>query len=288
MYAANSSRLCCNGTMTLNVTFYDRTICLTFYVTPDVDGVILSWHALQQLDSIRHYFPRPIYLSENKIRVDAVHDGQVKSVTTEYEPSNDNDIDVIKKQFISSHSAIFDSSVLFKAMVGKPMHIYLNDIPDDKKPKPCLVSRPIPFAFRDSAKKELDDMVNKGIIRPVLEPTDFVSPFLVVGKPNGSVRLVVDYKGLNRFVRRPIHPFPSISDVKLAIPSTAQWFATLDATKGYWQVPLDPESQLLTTFLTPWCRFCYTRAPMDWRALAMSIVHAVIVLWKELSTRSRW
>lgn len=128
----------------------------------------------------------------------------------------------------------------------------MDEIPDDKQPKPCLVARTILYAFREAAKAELDDMVKKGIIKPVTEPTQFVLPFLVVGKPSGGVRLVVDYKGLNKFVQRPIHPFPSISDVKSMIPPDAKWFATLDATKGYWQVPLDEHSQLLTTFLTPW------------------------------------
>ena len=36
----------------------------------------------------------------------------------------------------------------------------------------------------------------------------------------------------------------------------------LDAVKGYWQVPLDEKSQNLTTFITPYGRYKFLRAPM--------------------------
>jgi hypothetical protein len=272
MLAANSSPLRCFGTVKLSVRISEITKDITFFVTPDIDGVILSWHALLDFTCIHPCFPDPLpsIVSASTIDVSnfsTVEEKKTKSAKTKHvrfalDNPGKEDIDCYKDSIISSNPNVFDSSVYLKAMAGKPMHIFLDNIPPEKKPKPCLVSRPIPFSFRDAAKKEIDDMVAKGIIRAVTEPTAFTSPFLVVGKPNGSVRLVVDYKGLNKFVRRPIHPFPSISDVKVAIPPEAKWFATLDATKGYWQVPLDEESQLLTTFLTPWGRFCYTRAPM--------------------------
>ena len=38
-------------------------------------------------------------------------------------------------------------------------------------------------------------------------------------------------------------------------------FSKLDAKAGYWSVHLDPDSQLLTTFRTPFGRYCWTRLP---------------------------
>jgi hypothetical protein len=38
-------------------------------------------------------------------------------------------------------------------------------------------------------------------------------------------------------------------------------FTVCDAKSGYWHVPLDHESSLLTTFNTPWGRYRYTRIP---------------------------
>ena len=41
--------------------------------------------------------------------------------------------------------------------------------------------------------------------------------------------------------------------------SGAQHFSKLDAKNGYWSIPLDEESQLLTTFHSPFGRFCFRR-----------------------------
>ena len=41
-----------------------------------------------------------------------------------------------------------------------------------------------------------------------------------------------------------------------------KYFTTLDALKGYWPIPLSEEAQPLTTFITPWGRYMFCRAPM--------------------------
>ena len=38
-------------------------------------------------------------------------------------------------------------------------------------------------------------------------------------------------------------------------------FSKLDAISGFWQVVFEPESKLLTTFITPWGRYCFNRMP---------------------------
>lgn len=78
--------------------------------------------------------------------------------------------------------------------------------------------------------------------------------------------MVTDFKGLNNYVQRPVHPFPSSIDIIQSIPSDSKWFAKLDAVQGYFQIPLDDDSSFLTTFLLPFGRFRYTRAPMGLNA----------------------
>ena len=53
-------------------------------------------------------------------------------------------------------------------------------------------------------------------------------------------------------------PAEAIADIAAA---NAKYFTVLDAMKGYHQCPLDQDSQLLTTFITPFGRFKYLRAP---------------------------
>ena len=73
---------------------------------------------------------------------------------------------------------------------------------------------------------------------------------VVVPKPNGNVRICVDLTRLNRSVRREFHILPSVEDT-LAQLAGAKYFSKLDANSGFWQVELEPESSLLTTFITP-------------------------------------
>ena len=48
-------------------------------------------------------------------------------------------------------------------------------------------------------------------------------------------------------------------DDSLAKLSNARYFTRLDANSGFCQISLDSESQLLTTFITPYGRFCFHR-----------------------------
>uniref|UniRef100_A0A8C5QMD8 ribonuclease H n=1 Tax=Leptobrachium leishanense TaxID=445787 RepID=A0A8C5QMD8_9ANUR len=53
---------------------------------------------------------------------------------------------------------------------------------------------------------------------------------------------------------------PTLEDIAPQL-SGANFFSTLDTSSGFWQIPLDPESQKLTTFITPVGRFCFRRLP---------------------------
>ena len=99
-----------------------------------------------------------------------------------------------------------------------------------------------------------------GVISKVHEQTDWCSGLVVVPKPNGRIRICVDLTKLNRSVCRERHILPSVEDT-LACLAGVQWFSKLDANSGFWQVELDPKSALLTTFITPFGRYCSNRLP---------------------------
>ena len=109
-------------------------------------------------------------------------------------------------------------------------------------------------------KTEIDRMLAEGVISPVDGPTDWCSGIVVKPKPNDTVRICVDLTALNKAVLREVHPLRSV-DEDLARLSGSTVFTKLDAKSGFWQMPLEPESRLLTTFLTPFGRFCMNRLP---------------------------
>ena len=83
---------------------------------------------------------------------------------------------------------------------------------------------------------------------------------VVVPKPNGSVRICVDLTRLNENVMRERHIMPSVEQT-LAQLNEAKLFSKLDANSGFWQIPLCKQSTLLTTFITPFGRYCLKRMP---------------------------
>ena len=70
------------------------------------------------------------------------------------------------------------------------------------------------------------------IIEPIKEPSDWVSSLVVVQKPN-KMRLCLDPKNLNKFIKRSHYPMPTIEDV-LHDLSEAKYFSVFDAKDGYW------------------------------------------------------
>ena len=83
---------------------------------------------------------------------------------------------------------------------------------------------------------------------------------VVVPKKEGKIRICVDLKPLNESVLREIHPLPKVEDT-LAQLSGARVFSKLDANSGFWQIPLAEKSQQLTTFITPFGRYHFTKMP---------------------------
>jgi hypothetical protein len=60
----------------------------------------------------------------------------------------------------------------------------------------------LPFSLKELVYTKLVQMVADGIIVPVTEPTGWVSLMLVVSKPDGDVRLVLDPANLNKAILR--------------------------------------------------------------------------------------
>lgn len=120
--------------------------------------------------------------------------------------------------------------------------------------------RKIPIALRDTIKAELDNMCQQNVIRKIEEPTDWVNSLTYVTKQNGTVRICLDPKHLNKALLRPHHTTPTVDDLNHKF-SGAKFFSKLDAKSGYWSVKLHPDSQPLTTFQTPFGRYCFQRLP---------------------------
>ncbi|XP_046812674.1 uncharacterized protein K02A2.6-like [Lucilia cuprina] len=120
--------------------------------------------------------------------------------------------------------------------------------------------RRVPFSLHQPLKIELERMVKIEVIKEVKEPTDWVNSIVLVTKSNGTLRICLDPRNLNKVIVRPRFDFPTIDECKSRMCGS-KVFSLLDAHSGFWMIELDDESSRLCTFNTPFGRFRFLRLP---------------------------
>ncbi len=132
--------------------------------------------------------------------------------------------------------------------------------------------RRVPHALKGKVKHTLDYMCDLDVLAEQRQPTEWVSSMVTVCKGD-KVRICLDPTDLNEVILREHYPSPTVEEVAAEIANSDQGdssdkkkkkkkkFSVLDARHGYWQIPLDYESSLLTTFNTPFGRYRYKRLP---------------------------
>lgn len=72
-----------------------------------------------------------------------------------------------------------------------------------------------------------------------------------VTKKNKSTHFCIDCRKLNAITNQDVFPLPRIDESLDMLPNT-EHFSTFDLAAGYWQVPMDPESQEKTVCHAVW------------------------------------
>ena len=130
----------------------------------------------------------------------------------------------------------------------------------DAVPYSIFTPRSIPLPLRDEVQEEQNKMESNGVITKVEEPTPWCAGMVVIPKTSGKIRVCVDLKHLNESVLREIYQLPRVDDI-LAQLAGAKCFSKLDANSRFRQIPLNEKSWLLTTFLTLFGWYCFTKLP---------------------------
>jgi hypothetical protein len=99
----------------------------------------------------------------------------------------------------------------------------------------------------EEIKKQVQDLLERGVIRPSSSPCG--SPIVLVPKKDGTWRMCMDFRALNKIMVKNRYPLPHIDDL-LDQLKNAVYFTKLDLRSGYHQVRIAEGDVWKTSFKT--------------------------------------
>ncbi|MCO5552042.1 hypothetical protein L7F22_005552 [Adiantum nelumboides] len=152
--------------------------------------------------------------------------------------------------------------------------VFIDDIPGELPPKrgdddhaielipgssppnkpPYRVSQ----AQQEEIMRQVNELVEKGMVRPSSSP--FCSPVLLVHKKDGTYRMCVDYRALNKITIKNRFPVPRIEDLFDKLQGST-YFSRIDLKSGYHQIRIVNEDILKTAFCTTFGLYEYLVMP---------------------------
>jgi len=146
---------------------------------------------------------------------------------------------------------------------------------------------PVTTRFRQGSKPETEmasaevrKMLDNGIIVP--STSNWCANLIFVRKKDKTFRPCVDFRGLNRVTTKIPIAMPR-TDVILGALGRATIFSTIDFLSGFWQIPIEPESQEKTSFICDLGQFKFqvmpfglVNAPAVFQQMMINVLHRFI------------
>ena len=107
-------------------------------------------------------------------------------------------------------------------------------------------------------EKEVQMLIDLNIVQPSTSP--WISAPVCVKKSEGTLRLCIDFRPLNKYTVEDPYPL-SLIDNLLRKMRSAKYISSVDIASAFWQIPMHPEHSKYTGFITPGGKFEWLRMP---------------------------
>lgn len=244
------------GCFTTNVQFRDRIVQGEFFVTEEKGQPLLGKQTASELGILK------IERTDNINRIEG---------------------NELKLKLKEKFPACFNG-------MGKLKDFQLGIPIDDSVKTVIQPVRRIPFHLREKLEKKLDELEDSDIIEKVNEPSNWVSPVVVVpkGHDGSDIRLCVDMRQANDAIIRERFPIPTVDEV-LQDLNESKIFSRIDIKMAYHQIELKPESREITTFMTHKGLYRYKRlnlgiscAPENYNKIIMQVLQGLNSIFDDI------
>ena len=138
---------------------------------------------------------------------------------------------------------------------------------------------PFPYAIRENLKTEIQEMLDLGIIRTSASP--YASPTVIAKTKDGSNRICVDYRKLNKVTVADPELMKTPEDLFQRL-GKSNYFSKIDLSKGYWQIPVAEEDVKKTAFVTPDRNYEFIRMLFGMKNSGATLVRELRMLISDL------
>jgi len=118
----------------------------------------------------------------------------------------------------------------------------------------------IPKAYQQVTKDEIARLESIGILTKVAS-SEWAAPTFIIPKKNQTVRVITDFRGLNKCLKRNPYPMPKIPDIFKGMEKF-RYATTIDLNMGYYSMQLSEQAKKLCVISLPWGLYQYNVLPM--------------------------
>lgn len=190
---------------------------------------------------------RPILGLNSLIKLSMMNNININTIKTEKECNNNN-----KEKIININNELFQGVGEFKS----PLQLRIQSGVEPVVRPP----RRVPNALMKRLEDKLEALVKHKVLARVEHPKSFVSNLVIIEKKDGSLRVCLDPKDLNKVLIREHHLIPTIDEIVSKL-CNKKCFSVLDLTDGFYNIRLTEDSNDLCTFNSPFGCYKFLRMP---------------------------
>lgn len=204
---------------------------LKLYLLPSVTQTVILGMDFLKTFNIKIDFSK-FTMNLNALSLNVIN--TVKDVTT---LTNDEKIklDIVIEKF---------KSISPKDKIGRT-HILEHFIDTGNSPPFKIKQYPLPQAMEVHVNNEIDTLLKLGVIEPSTSP--YCSPICLTHKPDGSIRLLLDARFLNKQTKADSYMIPNIEVILSQLRDT-RYISSIDLKHAFYQIPLEKSSRPKTAF----------------------------------------